>query len=89
VAGSLAAPGDSLPGSLTRVTRVVRAGVRTGRRPARGSLRFGGIAATAITACSSAGRVGAIMFIGFLSGRLEDRAEGRLYTAAPREAPSR
>ena len=42
MAGSLAAPGDSLPGSLTRVARVVRAGVRTGRRPARGSLKVRG-----------------------------------------------
>jgi hypothetical protein len=43
VAGNLAALGDSLPGSLTRVTGVVRAGVRTGRRPARGSLKFGAL----------------------------------------------
>jgi hypothetical protein len=34
VAGSPPALGDSLPGSLTRVVGVVRAGVRTGRRPA-------------------------------------------------------
>jgi hypothetical protein len=65
VAGSLAAPGDSLPGSLTRVTRVVRAGVRTGRRPARGSLRFEGIAATAITA----GRVATVGEVWLERGR--------------------
>ena len=34
MAGSPPALGDSLPGSLTRVTGVVRSGVRTGRRPA-------------------------------------------------------
>ena len=31
--------GDSLPGSLTRVTGVVRSGVRTGRRPATRELQ--------------------------------------------------
>src|SRR5271169_3226810 len=65
--------GDSLPGSLTRVTGVVRAGVRTGRRPGTRESQVPGNRGYGCLprprhACSSAGRVGVIVFIGFLSG---------------------